>query len=250
MFFSDIYFIYLVSGLILLPCILLAAWASARVHSTFNKYSRMPTSTDWTGSDVARMLLEKNGCSDVAVVPGKGKLTDNFNPAAMTVTLSESTYSSNSVAAVAVCAHEVGHVVQRSEGYLPYKLRKALVPLTNIGSMLAFPLVIIGVILEWTLATTEVGNVVVFIAVCLYGLSTVFTLVTLPVELNASRRAKRMLAETGVLEGAFRRRHDLRCGARYLPVLFSPISPVCGGAYAAEQIEARKRRGKFFCAFQ
>lgn len=199
MFFSDIYFIYLVSGLILLPCILLAAWASARVHSTFNKYSRMPTSTDWTGSDVARMLLEKNGCSDVAVVPGKGKLTDNFNPAAMTVTLSESTYSSNSVAAVAVCAHEVGHVVQPSEGYLPYKLRKALVPLTNIGSMLAFPLVIIGVILEWTLATTEVGNVVVFIAVCLYGLSTVFTLVTLPVELNASRRAKRMLAETGVL---------------------------------------------------
>lgn len=199
MFFSDIYLIYLVSGLILLPCIFLAAWASARVHSTYNKYSGMPTSTDWTGSDVARMLLEKNGCSDVSVAHGKGKLTDNFNPATMTVTLSESTYSSNSVAAVAVCAHEVGHVVQRSEGYLPYKLRKALVPLTNIGSMLAFPLVILGVILEWTLATVEIGNVIVFIAVCLYGLSTLFTLVTLPVELNASRRAKQMLAETGVL---------------------------------------------------
>ena len=199
MFFSDIYFIYLVSGLILLPCILLAAWASARVHSVFNKYSRMQTSTDWTGSDVARMLLERNACSDIAVLRGKGKLTDNFNPTTMSITLSESTYDSNSVAAVAVCAHEVGHVVQRSEGYLPYKLRKALVPLTNIGSMLAFPLVILGVILKWTLATAEVGNVIVFIAVCLYGLSTVFTLVTLPVELNASRRAKQMLSETGVL---------------------------------------------------
>ena len=199
MFFTDIYLVYLVSALLLLPCILLAAWASARVHSTYGKYSRMPTSSDWVASDCARMLLERNGCSDVSVVRGKGHLTDNFNPAAMTVTLSESTYDSNSVAAVAVCAHEVGHVVQRSEGYLPYKLRKALVPITNIGSMLAFPLAIVGIILEWTLATTEIGNVVVFIAVCLYGLSTLFTLVTLPVELNASRRAKAMLAETGVL---------------------------------------------------
>lgn len=199
MFFSDIYLIYLVSGLILLPCIFISAWASAKVHTTFNKYSGMPTSTDWTGSDTARMLLERNDCSDVAVVRGKGKLTDNFNPRAMTVTLSESTYDSNSVAAVAVCAHEVGHVVQSRHGYMFYKLRAALVPVTNIGTMLAFPLVILGVILEWTLTTVEIGNIIVFIAVCLYGLSTLFSLVTLPVELNASSRAKKMLAETGVL---------------------------------------------------
>ena len=199
MFFSDIYLIYLVSIVIILPCILLASWASARVHSTFNKYNRMQTSTDWTGSDVTRMLLEKNGCQNINVLRGKGKLTDNYNPSTQAITLSESTYDSNSVAAVAVCAHEVGHVVQRYEGYFPYKLRTALVPLTNIGTMLALPLAILGIILEWTLATTEVGNVIVFIAVCLYGLSTLFTLVTLPVELNASRRAKQMLAETGVL---------------------------------------------------
>lgn len=197
--FTDAYLIYLLSGLIILPCLILAGWASARVHTTFNKYNKVPTSTDWTGSDTARMLLERNGITDIAVVRGKGKLTDNFNPRSKTVTLSESTYSSNSVAAVAVSAHEIGHVVQRAHGYAFYKLRTALVPLTNIGSMLAFPVVIVGVILEWTLATTTVGNVVVFVGICLYALSTIFCLVTLPVELNASSRAKKMLAETGVL---------------------------------------------------
>lgn len=198
-FFSDVYLIYLCSGLVILPCLLLAAWASARVHSTYNKYNKLPTSTDWTGSDTARMLLEKNGIADIAVVRGKGKLTDNFNPRSKTVTLSESTYASNSVAAVAVSAHEIGHVVQRARGYAFYRLRTALVPLTNIGSMLAFPVVIVGVILEWTLASSTAGNIVVFTGICLYALSTLFCLVTLPVELNASSRAKKMLAETGVL---------------------------------------------------
>ena len=193
MFFDNPYLIYLASGILILPCLLLSVWASARVHKVFGRYSRLPTSTDWTGSDTARMLLEKNGIFNVRVAAGRGKLTDNFNPRTMTVTLSESTYASNSVAAVAVSAHEIGHVVQRQRGYAFYKLRTILVPLT------AFPLVIIGVILEWTLATTTVGNAIVFTGVCLYALSTIFTLVTLPVELNASSRAKRMLAETGVL---------------------------------------------------
>lgn len=197
--FTDLYFIYLVSGLIILPCILLSLWASAKVHSTFSKYDRLPTSTNWTGGDTARMLLERRGLQGIQVVPGKGKLTDNFNPTTQTVTLSESTYGSNSVAAVAVCAHEIGHVVQREDEYLPYRLRAVLVPVTNTGSRLAIPLVLVGVLLQWLTALTEVGNIIVFIGVCLYGLSTLFMLVTLPVELNASRRAKQMLAETGVL---------------------------------------------------
>ena len=103
------------------------------------------------------------------------------------------------MAAVAVCAHEVGHVVQREEGYIPYKLRSVLVPVTNIGSSLAIPLVLLGVLLEIFLATS-IGNIIVFAGVCAYGLSFIFTLVTLPVELNASSRAKKMLAETGVLQ--------------------------------------------------
>ncbi len=197
--FSDLYLIYLLSGLIFLPCLLLSVWASTKVHTTFAKYNSLPTSTDWTGSDTARMLLEKNGASHIQVARGKGKLTDNFNPKTMTVTLSESTYDSTSVAAVAVCAHEVGHVVQRENGYAFYKLRTILVPVTNLGTFFALPLVILGVILEWTLTVTEIGNILVFIGVCLYALSSVFMLVTLPVELDASRRAKKMLAETGVL---------------------------------------------------
>ena len=197
--FLDIYFVYLISGIILLPCILISAWASAKVHTTFSKYDKLPTSTDWTGSDTARMLLEKNNVYGITVARGKGKLTDNFNPKTMTVTLSESTYDSNSVSAVAVSAHEIGHVVQREHGYLFYRLRGALVPITNFGTMLAFPLVIVGVLITWIASVTEIGNIIVFIGVCLYGLSTLFSLVTLPVELNASARAKRMLAEAGIL---------------------------------------------------
>ena len=194
--------VYLLSFALMLPCLLLAGWASARVHSVYNKDSAMHTQSDWTASDAARMLLEKNNVLGVQVVRGKGRLTDNFNPANMTVTLSESTYDSASVAAVAVAAHEIGHVVQREEGYLFYRLRTVLVPITNFGTRLALPLVIIGLLLEWLLQYSEIGNIVVFVGVCLYALSTVFLLVTLPVELDASRRAKAMLCENGVITTA------------------------------------------------
>ena len=198
MFFDSFYLVYLASGLIILPCLFLSMWASARVHSVYAKYEQMPTSTDRTGADCARMLLEAGGAA-VQVVQGKGRLTDNFNPATETVTLSESTYYSSSVAAVAVAAHEVGHVMQREEGYFLYRLRGFLVPVTNIGTRLALPLVLVGVLLEWLFAVTTVGNIIVFIGVCLYALSTVFSLVTLPVELNASARAREMLAQSGTL---------------------------------------------------
>ena len=199
MFFLNYSTFYLVSIIILLPAILISAWAGGRVHSTFHKFDRYPTASDWTGSDVARMLLERNKIYGVSVVPGKGVLTDNFNPSNMSVTLSQSTYSSNSIAAVAVAAHEIGHVIQREEGYGPYKLRSILVPITNFGSRIAIPLVIVGIILEFLLAVTAIGTVIVFIGVCAYGLSFLFTLITLPVELNASKRARELLVETGVL---------------------------------------------------
>lgn len=198
--FADLYLIYIISGIIILPCIILSVWASTKVHSAYAAFDKIPTSSDWTGSDAARMLLEKNGIYDINVVKGKGKLTDHFDPRKNIVSLSESTYNSNSVAAVAVAAHEIGHVVQKKKGYLFYNLRTLLVPITNFGSYLALPLVILGVILGLTMATSSAGNILVFVGVCLYGLSTLFTLVTLPVELNASRRAKKMLAETGVLQ--------------------------------------------------
>ena len=197
--FSDLYLIYLVSGILLIPCILLSLWATVRVRTAFSKYDKMPCSSGFTGSEAARRLLQAGNASHVEVAPGQGKLTDNFDPRSMTVTLSQSTFQSSSVAAVAVAAHEIGHVMQHENGYIPLKLRAALVPLTRIGSFLALPVVLVGILLEWLTYMTEIGNIVVFVGVCLYALSTLFMLVTLPVELNASRRAKKMLTEQGII---------------------------------------------------
>jgi hypothetical protein len=131
-------------------------------------------------------------------------LTDHFDPSKNVVNLSEATYGDASVAAVAVAAHEIGHVVQREKGYVPYKIRTALVPVVNFGSRLAMPLVIIGVLLEifvyaGTNSGADWGFYLAMIGVILYGLSTLFQLVTLPVELDASRRAKKMLLQEGIL---------------------------------------------------
>ncbi len=197
--FSDLYLVYLISALLLLPCLLLSVWASVSVHTTFSRYDKMMCSSGFTGSEAARRLLQAGNAGHVDVVPGAGTLTDNFNPKTMAVTLSQSTFSSASVSAVAVAAHEVGHVMQHEDGYLLLRLRAVLVPVTNIGTMLALPVVLLGILLGWLTAVTEIGNILVFIGVCLYALSTVFMLVTLPVELNASRRAKAMLAEQGII---------------------------------------------------
>lgn len=191
------YFLFI--GLFLL-CALFSTWASRKVHTTYEAFADEYTRSNMTGYDTAVRLLRANGIYDVSVGRTKGRLTDHFNPKKKLVNLSEATYGSNSVAAVAVAAHEIGHVVQKERGYLPYKLRTALVPIANIGSRLAMPLVIVGLLLELTIASgASAGYYCALIGVALYGLSTVFTLVTLPVELDASRRAKSMLVEEGIL---------------------------------------------------
>lgn len=142
----------------------------------------------------------KNGCA-VTVQPVQGKLTDNYNPKTGVLSLSEATYNSSSVAALGVAAHEVGHAVQHENNYIPLKLRSVIVPVVNFGTRMAIPLVLIGVLLEWIVAATpEVGSAFISLGIICYSLATVFALITIPVELNASRRAKKMLLETGVLE--------------------------------------------------
>jgi Zn-dependent membrane protease YugP len=153
-----------------------------------------------TGYDTAVRLLRANGIYDVQVGRVRGRLSDHYNPKKKIVNLSQTTYGDNSVAAVAVAAHEIGHVVQKQRGYLPYKIRTALVPLTNIGSYLALPLVLIGLVLDLWANQADYGFYVALVGVGLYGLSTLFTLVTLPVEFDASRRAKQMLVEEGILQ--------------------------------------------------
>ncbi len=196
------YFLFL---LILLPFIALSAWASARVNSTYAKYDGLPNSSHMTGYDTAVRLLRKNGVHGISVNRVPGRLTDHYHPAKRQVNLSQSTYGSASVAAVAVAAHEIGHVMQKQKGYIPYRLRTALVPAVNIGSRLALPLVLLGIILDLCFGFTEAaeattaGQWLMYIGIGLYSLSTLFMLVTLPVEFNASARAKKMLVSEGIL---------------------------------------------------
>lgn len=187
---------------IVIPGLLLGVWAQIRVHTTFAKYNAVNAMSGRTASDLSRMLLERGGCAGVQVQMTRGHLTDNYNPKTQVLSLSESTYHSSSIASLGVAAHEVGHAIQHEEEYTPLRLRAALVPLTNLGTMAAVPLVLAGMLIELLFEATfasTFGTVLIALGVIGYGLATVFALITLPVEFNASRRAKKMLVETGVL---------------------------------------------------
>lgn len=193
---------YIISIVAILLCGALGGWASAKVNRAYRAYGDMGVSSRMTGYDTARRLLLSNGIRDISIGRIKGHLTDHYHPKKKIVNLSEGVYGSDSIAAVAVAAHEIGHVVQKKKGYLFYKIRTALVPITNIGSRLAVPLVLVGLILDIAIGYSQEvtsGYILAMVGVALYGLSTIFSLVTLPVELNASRRAKKMLVAEGIV---------------------------------------------------
>lgn len=167
--------------------------ASARVNSTFSKYSKIRSMTGMTGAQAASRLLNSQGIYDVQVREVRGQLTDHYDPRTKTVNLSESVYGSTSVAAIGVAAHECGHAMQDNTGYVPLRLRGAIVPVANIGSHAAFPLIILGVIIG------GMGSPLVNIGLILFSLAVVFQLVTLPVEVNASKRAITLLGQVGIL---------------------------------------------------
>lgn len=185
----------------LLVCMAFSAIASGRVNSTFKKYDKVRTRTGVTGYETVRRLMMANGVQGISIGRVSGTLSDHYHPSKAIVNLSDSTYNSPSVAAVAVAAHEMGHVMQKQDGYGFYQLRTALVPIVNIGSFLAWPLVLLGIILDSIVMTAnaDLGFQVAMIGVILYGGSLLFALVTLPVELNASRRARQMLLQEGIL---------------------------------------------------
>ena len=179
------------------------AWsASNKVTSAYKAYGKMANSSRMTGYDTAVRLLQANGVRDISVGRVRGTLSDHYHPTKRIVNLSESVYGSASIGAVAVSAHEIGHVMQKKRGYIPYKIRNFLVPLTNFGSRLALPLVLIGAVLDlfvYAQQGSSLGFYLAVLGVAFYGLSTVFALVTLPVEFNASERAKKMLISEGIL---------------------------------------------------
>ena len=181
---------------LVLPCVLLSLWASSNVNSTFKKYSRQLSSRRITGAEAARRVLAANGVYGVRIDRVSGSLTDHFDPKTNVIRLSDSVYDNASTAAIGVAAHEAGHAVQYAQGYGPIKLRAAIIPVTNIGSKLAMPLILIGLLLSFM---ENFSFFFVYLGIACFGLSLVFQLVTLPVEFNASRRAMVALEEGGIL---------------------------------------------------
>ena len=168
--------------------------ASAKVKTTFNKYAQYRSMSGMTGAQAAERILHAAGIYDVTVQHISGNLTDHYNPGKKTLGLSDSVYNSTSVAAIGVAAHECGHAIQHQQGYFPLNLRTAIVPVANIGSMLSWPLILIGL-----LFSRNTGSWLIQIGILCFSFAVLFQLVTLPVEFNASSRALAMLGKQGIL---------------------------------------------------
>lgn len=181
-------FYYDFTMILLIPAILFTLFAQARVKGSFKKYSKVRNTRGITGKEAARLILDNNGLQDVQIVPIAGNLTDNYNPKTRTLNLSESVYDSNSVAAISIACHEVGHAIQHATGYTPLIVRNTIVPVVNFGSALTWPLVIIGLLLL-SAGSFVLGDMVFNIGIFAFLGVILFHLITLPVEFNASKRA-------------------------------------------------------------
>ena len=186
--FYDPTYILVVIGLAI--CLL----ASAKMRSTFNRYSRVRNHSGLTGRDAAEQILRRAGIYDVRVEHIGGNLTDHYDPSSKVLRLSDAVYGSSSVAAIGVAAHECGHVLQHYQGYAPLKIRSALVPAANFGSRLGMPLILIGVLMGMNQTLVSIG-------IWVFSLAVLFQIVTLPVEFNASNRAVQILDRQGILAG-------------------------------------------------
>ena len=185
------------SGLLLvLVCAVFALWASANVNSTFKKYASQRSVRGITGAQAAQRVLSANGVTNVRIERVGGNLTDHFDPRTNVIRLSDSVYSSTSTAAIGVACHEAGHAVQYAVGYGPIKLRAAIIPVTNFGTKIAWPLMLAGLLLS---SMSYAFYNLVYVGIACFSLSLVFQLVTLPVEFNASRRALVAIEEGNIL---------------------------------------------------
>lgn len=191
MFFDPMYWLVIGVGM------MLSLWASAKTKGTFQKYSKYATRAGGTGADIARRILRDNNISDVTVEPIAGKLTDHYDPRTKTLRLSETVYGSNSMAAAGVAAHEVGHAIQHATGYALLQFRSAWVPVARFGGGLSIVMLILAAVMGG--AATILGGKLAIVGVVMFATTTVFTLVTLPVEFDASRRALATLRQGGYM---------------------------------------------------
>ena len=189
MFYDPTYFLVLIG-------VVLSLLASARVKSTFHKYSQMRNSRGMTGAQAAEQVLHGAGIYDVRIEHVRGNLTDHYDPRSKVLRLSDSVYGKTSVAAVGVAAHECGHAIQHAKGYGPLKFRSVLVPVANFGAKIAWPLILIGLLIN-----SESSWLLLQAGIIAFSLAVLFQIVTLPVEFNASKRAIRVLADRGIMFG-------------------------------------------------
>ena len=182
--------------ILVLPFVILSMWASSNVNSTFQKYSQQMSMRRITGAQAAQRVLAANGVSGVKIERVAGNLTDHYDPRTNVIRLSQDVHDSTSTAAIGVACHEAGHAVQYAQHYAPIKLRAAIIPVTNIGSRLAMPLILLGLLFNFF---GSYSYTLVYLGIACFGLSLVFQLVTLPVEFNASRRAMEAIESADIL---------------------------------------------------
>ena len=182
--------------ILLLPALFFSLWASARVNTTFKKYAKLKTAKGLTGAQAARYVLDSNGLRDITIERISGNLTDHYDPKARVIRLSDSVYSNTSASAIGVACHEAGHAIQHSVDYLPIRIRSAIIPITNIGSKLAVPLIFIGLLLS---AFSYSFIQLAYIGILCFCLCVFFQLVTLPTEYNASHRALQIIESSYLL---------------------------------------------------
>lgn len=181
---------------LVLPFVILSMIASSNVNSTFRKYGQVMSMRRLTGAQAAQQVLRANGVTGVRIEHVSGNLTDHYDPKANVIRLSDQVYGSASVAAIGVACHEAGHAVQYDQNYAPVRLRATIIPITNFGSRLAMPLILLGLVLN---LSEQLSFGFVYAGIACFGLSTVFQLITLPVEFNASHRAMRAITESNLL---------------------------------------------------
>lgn len=194
MYFDPMYFLFI------LPAFIFSLWASWRTKANFKTYSKVPVSSGMSGAEAAERVLQSSGITDVAISRSRGLLSDHYNPANKTLALSDGVFDSRSLAAVGIAAHEAGHAIQHSKGYGPLKLRSMLVPTASIGSNLGYIVMLLGLFLA--------SQNMVMVGAVLFSAVLVFQIVTLPVEFDASNRAKALVVENGIVAAAERRGMD------------------------------------------
>jgi len=225
-----------------LPAILLGMWAQMRIKSAYNKYSRVATSTGLTGAQTARRMLDANGLTAVQIEEVGGTLSDHYDPRSNTLRLSQGVYRSNSIAATGVAAHEVGHALQDQKNYLPLMFRSAMVPTVRIGSRLGPIIFMAGLFLSYlSAAAADFGYNIAFFGLLLFALTAIFSIVTLPVELNASRRAKAWLASSGGLPRDEVKAVDKVLDAAALTYVAAAIQSIGTLLYYATLLNRRRR---------